>query len=74
MSQVEELKSSIAFRLTDLEQHTEDGTSALKDTIEATFQKDDKILNSLQKLGWELDHADSQEPQVVDKLREICMR
>lgn len=38
------------------------------------LHSDDKLLHSLQKLGWELDTEDPEETEAVTKLREICAR
>lgn len=38
------------------------------------LHSDDKLLQSLQKLGWELDTEDPEETETVTKLREICAR
>jgi hypothetical protein len=42
--------------------------------VDETFRSDNKLLSSLQKLGWELDTEDPEEIESVDKLREICAR
>lgn len=42
--------------------------------MDDALQSDDRLLSSLQKLGWELDQQDPEEKQSVEKLREICMR
>lgn len=46
----------------------------LNQTVDGILHSDDKLLTSLQKLGWELDQADPEEERTVEKLREICMR
>ncbi|KAF4472581.1 hypothetical protein FALBO_526 [Fusarium albosuccineum] len=65
---------SLEYRVADLEQMGKDSRSNLKQTVETTLQSDDKLLSSLQKLGWELDQQDPEEEQSIEKLREICMR
>lgn len=42
--------------------------------VDEIFRSDNKLLSSLQKLGWELDTEDPEEIESVDKLREICAR
>jgi hypothetical protein len=42
--------------------------------VDGLLHSDDKLLTSLQKLGWELDVGDPAEEAAVDELREICMR
>lgn len=64
------MSQEITLRVTDLNQHG----PALNDSIAALLQSDDKLLSSLQKLGWELDQPDLGETQDIEKLRETCMR
>lgn len=68
--QVEQTSQDIALRLAELDQQG----PALNDSIATVLQSDDKLLSSLQKLGWELDQPDSDETQAIEKLRETCMR
>lgn len=42
--------------------------------VDETLTSDDKLLSSLQKLGYEVDQQDPEEAQAVEKLREVCMR
>ncbi|KAF5965034.1 hypothetical protein FCOIX_13147 [Fusarium coicis] len=65
---------SLEYRVADLEQIAKDSRSNLKKTVDAVFQSDDKLLSSLQKLGWELDQQDPEEEKTIEKLRETCMR
>lgn len=62
------------YRVADLEQIAKDSRSNLKKTVDTVFQSDDKLLSSLQKLGWELDQQDPEEEKTIEKLRETCMR
>ncbi|KAK2608817.1 hypothetical protein QQS21_002674 [Conoideocrella luteorostrata] len=68
--EVEHITRDIRLRLDELEQQG----PALNDCIATCLQSDDKLLLSLQKLGWELDQPDPDETQAVDKMRETCMR
>ncbi|KAF9769723.1 hypothetical protein IL306_012814 [Fusarium sp. DS 682] len=65
---------SLEYRVADLEQIAKDSRSNLKKTVDTAFQSDDKLLSSLQKLGWELDQQDPEEEKTIEKLRETCMR
>ncbi|KAF5021275.1 hypothetical protein F66182_6673 [Fusarium sp. NRRL 66182] len=65
---------SLEYRVADLEQIAKDARSNLKQTVDSVFQSDDKLLSSLQKLGWELEQQDPEEEKTIEKLREICMR
>ncbi|KAM0345758.1 hypothetical protein ACHAPU_006111 [Fusarium lateritium] len=65
---------SLEYRVADLEQIAKDSRSNLKRTTNTVFQSDDKLLSSLQKLGWELEQQDPEEEKTVEKLRETCMR
>ncbi|KAM0414679.1 hypothetical protein ACHAPT_013482 [Fusarium lateritium] len=65
---------SLEYRVADLEHLAKDSRSNLKHTVDDALQSDDRLLSSLQKLGWELDQEDPEEKQTVEKLREICMR
>lgn len=42
--------------------------------IGEVLESDDKLLSSLQKLGWELETEDREETETVGQLREICAR
>ncbi|EFY97466.1 hypothetical protein X797_007191 [Metarhizium robertsii] len=68
--EVERMSQEITLRVTELNQHG----PALNDSIATLLQSDDKLLSSLQKLGWELDQPDLGETQDIEKLRETCMR
>lgn len=72
--QVEGLSQSLDFRVSDLEQQAKDTRAGLGQTVDNIFHSDDKLLSSLQKLGWELDQEDPEEKETVEQLREICMR
>ncbi|RMJ18923.1 hypothetical protein CDV36_001334 [Fusarium kuroshium] len=65
---------SLEYRVADLEHLAKDSRSNLKHTVDDALQSDDRLLSSLQKLGWELDQQDPEEKQTLEKLREICMR
>ncbi|POR32467.1 Uncharacterized protein TPAR_07337 [Tolypocladium paradoxum] len=73
-NEVEELSQNLGFRLSDLEQQGRDAEPSLEEAVSGIFRSDDKLLSSLQKLGWELEQPDPDETQTVEKLREICMR
>jgi hypothetical protein len=68
------LSQSLSFRLADLEQQDADFGSNLNGTIEGVLNSDDKLLSSLQKLGYELDQQDPDEAKNIDRLRETCLR
>jgi hypothetical protein len=72
--QVEELSQSLEFRVADLEQQSKVAGNDLHQTVDGLLHSDDKLLSSLQKLGWELETEDPEEEETVSKLREICMR
>ncbi|RGP71554.1 hypothetical protein FSPOR_3260 [Fusarium sporotrichioides] len=65
---------SLEYRVADLEQIAKTSRSNVKRTVDSVFQSDDKLLSSLQKLGWELDQQDPEEEKTIEKLRETCMR
>lgn len=71
---MEDLSHSLGYRVADLEQQTKDVRTILNETVDGIFHSDDKLLSSLQKLGWELDQRDPEEQKTVEKLREILMR
>lgn len=71
---MEDLSHSLGYRVADLEQQTKDVRTILNETVDSVFHSDDKLLSSLQKLGWELDQRDPEEQKTVEKLREILMR
>lgn len=57
-----------------MEQQAAMTTESVHEVIEEALRSDDKLLSSLQKLGWELDPEDPEETQNVATLRECCMR
>lgn len=71
---VEDLSHSLGFRISDIEQQADESETTLSQTVDEILGSDDKLLSSLQKLGWELDQQDSEEAQTVRQLREVCMR
>lgn len=73
-AEVEEMSHSLGFRISDLEQQATESGSSLNQTVGESLASDDKLLSSLQKLGYELDQQDPEEAQTVAKLREVCMR
>ena len=63
------------YRLADLEAAGKtSGSEHLDHSVDEFLESDDKILASLQKLGWELETGDPEEEDSVEKLREICAR
>ncbi|CRK25609.1 hypothetical protein BN1723_013622 [Verticillium longisporum] len=73
-SQVEELSQHLGYRTSDMGQQAVTTTESIHEVIEEALRSDDKLLSSLQKLGWELDPEDPEETQNVATLRECCMR
>ncbi|KAK4667880.1 uncharacterized protein QC764_703870 [Podospora pseudoanserina] len=71
---VEELSQSLDSQLLELEQQTTGAGPAIQQTVDTLFRSDDKLLASLQKLGWELDTKDPEEQNHVVMLRETCAR
>lgn len=60
--------------MSELEQRNNDSDRDVDKLVGEIFRSDDKLLSSLQKLGWELDTEDPEETESVDKLREKCAR
>jgi len=73
-SQVEELSQGLDSRIAESEQQGYGGVADVKQTADALFHSDDKLLSSLQKLGWELETEDPEEQDNVVTLRETCAR
>lgn len=71
---VELLTQSLDYRVSELEQQSRGTAGDLTAIIDSMLHSDDKLLSSLQKLGWELDMEDPEETDSVTKLREICAR
>lgn len=74
MSQVELLSQGVDYRISDLDQGTKELGRELTVVVGEVLQSDDKLLGSLQKLGWELETEDPEETENVGQLREICAR
>ncbi|KUI55556.1 hypothetical protein VP1G_02919 [Cytospora mali] len=71
---VELLSQSIDYHISELEQQTKGPGGDVGKLLDEIFRSDNKLLTSLQKLGWELDAEDPEETESVGKLREICAR
>jgi hypothetical protein len=71
---VSSLAQDIEARLSELEQAGTGNSDAIQRTVNALLTSDDKLLTSLQKLGWELESEDPEEKESVGKLRDICAR
>ncbi|KAK5659637.1 hypothetical protein OQA88_844 [Cercophora sp. LCS_1] len=72
---VEELSQRLDSKIAELEQQSGGGGRAnIQQTAEVLFHSDDKLLSSLQKLGYELDTEDPDEQDNVVMLRETCAR
>ncbi|KAB5523125.1 hypothetical protein GE09DRAFT_492227 [Coniochaeta sp. 2T2.1] len=72
-SSVANLSQVIELRLVELDH----GTGALDSTqhiVSSLLTADDKLLTSLQKLGWELETEDPHEKENVGKLQDTCAR
>lgn len=72
--QTNELAESLGSRALELEQHNTQAAETIQQTVDTLFRSDDKLLNSLQKLGWELETEDAEEQRDVVTLRETCAR
>ncbi|KAK4178149.1 hypothetical protein QBC36DRAFT_111319 [Triangularia setosa] len=71
---VEELSQSLDSQILELEQQTTGTSPAIQQAVDTLFHSDNKLLASLQKLGWELDTEDPEEQNHVVMLRETCAR
>ena len=60
--------------MSELDQGVKGSGKDLSDVVDEVLQSDDKLLSSLQKLGWELETEGSEETESVGQLREICAR
>lgn len=67
---MDKITRDLGFRLEEIEQQG----PAITEEIDSFLESDDKLLSSLQKLGWELDQPDPDETKASDSLRETCMR
>ncbi len=72
--QADELLHSLGSRVSDLEQQSTGSSATIQQTVDSLFSSDDKLLLSLQKLGWELETEDPAEQNDVSMLREACAR
>ncbi|KAK4155765.1 hypothetical protein C8A00DRAFT_41688 [Chaetomidium leptoderma] len=73
-SGVSELSQSLSHRINELEQQSTGAGATIQQTMGTLFDSDDKLLSSLQKLGWELKTEDAEEQDDVAMLREACAR
>ncbi|KAK3357981.1 hypothetical protein B0T25DRAFT_175145 [Lasiosphaeria hispida] len=71
---VEELSQRLDSRIIELEQQGKGDGTSIRQTVDTLFHSDDKLLSSLQKLGWELETEDPEEQDNVVMLRETCAR
>lgn len=68
------LSQGIDYRMSELDQGIKESRKYLTSIVDEVLQSDDRLLSSLQKLGWELETEDREETETVDQLREICAR
>ncbi|KAK4135275.1 hypothetical protein BT67DRAFT_270310 [Trichocladium antarcticum] len=73
-SATDELSQSLGARTLGLEQHSSAAESTIQQTVDTLFRSDDRLLDSLQKLGWELETENPEEKDRVVMLRETCAR
>lgn len=71
---VDLLSQRLRYQVSELEQQSKGAQGDMTSIVEEMLRSDDKLLSSLQKVGWELDTEDPQETATVAKLREICAR
>lgn len=71
---VELLSQGLDYRVSELEEQSKSTNDEVAEIVGGMLHSDDKLLQSLQKLGWELDTEDPEETETVTKLREICAR
>lgn len=71
---IELLSQSLDYRVSEMEQHSKTVGEDVTSIVNSVLRSDDKLLASLQKLGYELDSDDPEEVASVTKLREICAR
>jgi hypothetical protein len=74
VSSVAGLSQELELRLGDLDSRGSGRLESIQQSVTSMFAADDKLLRSLEKLGWELETEDPQEKGNVDKLRDICAR
>ncbi|KAK4244785.1 hypothetical protein C7999DRAFT_43609 [Corynascus novoguineensis] len=70
----DELLQSLNSRVSELEEQTIGASATIRKTAEALFSSDDRLLSSLQKLGWEIETENDEEQHDVVLLRETCAR
>ncbi|KAB5517503.1 hypothetical protein GE09DRAFT_566794 [Coniochaeta sp. 2T2.1] len=73
-SSVANLSQEIELRLVELDSHGSGALDSTQHVVSSLLTADDKLLTSLQKLGWELETEDPQEKENVSKLQDICAR
>ncbi|KAI6462150.1 hypothetical protein MCOR04_004297 [Pyricularia oryzae] len=74
-AEAEGLAQTLGGRVVDFEGRRNRGQGGgLQQTIDGLLRSDDKLLASLQKLGWELEADDPDEQEGVVKARETCAR
>lgn len=74
LSTVAGLSQETELQLSELESGGSVGLAAIQQLVDSMCVGDDKLLQSLQKLGWELETEDVQDKEDVDNLRDICAR
>lgn len=73
-SAVDGLCHDIELQLSELDSHGSGSLDKTRQVVGSLFVADDKLLSSLQKLGWELETEDPQEKEDVKKLQDMCAR
>ncbi|KAF4636224.1 hypothetical protein G7Y89_g1879 [Cudoniella acicularis] len=73
-SHIEDLSQSLAYQTSDLEQQSLASEASLKQTVDNILKSDDKLLASLQKLASDLDPINSEDEEVLTRIRDLCAK
>ncbi|SPO04587.1 uncharacterized protein DNG_07272 [Cephalotrichum gorgonifer] len=71
---VEDLSRSLDVKLSELEQQSQAADDELRRGVDELLHSDDKLLASLEKLGAGFNLTDRRDDDLVDGVRETCMK
>ncbi|CAG8983956.1 hypothetical protein HYALB_00008816 [Hymenoscyphus albidus] len=71
---LEDLSQNLEYQILDLEQQTNLSEVTVKKTVDSILKSDDKLLSSLQKLALDLDPVQTEDDDIIARIRELSAR
>ncbi|CAG8951684.1 hypothetical protein HYFRA_00005484 [Hymenoscyphus fraxineus] len=71
---IEDLSQNLEYQILDLEQQTKLSEVTVKQTVDSILKSDDKLLSSLQKLALDLDPIQTEDDDIIARIRELLIK